>query len=309
MNRLPIRRFGWIALAVVLALSVTAPAALAQDSGPRTITDFVGRQVTLESAPQKVIGLSKSINEMLFALGVTPVGVTADMDFPPAAAGLPVIGTGYAPALEAIAALEPDLIIANAQLQMDILPQLEDIAPTMMVMTLTPQDVIGNIRLLGQATWTDTTAEYLALTYENTLELASAIGAAHAEQGPSVLIVVGTLDQPNYGKSATYLGAMVAMLGGRNVADAEPDAGPFPGYAQLSTEAILNADPDVILTITRGAPAPMNETMAADPVWSALSAVANGRAYELDYKVFLEAPGPRFVEALTQVHNLLYGTE
>lgn len=308
MNSSMIRRVALVTLILVTALGVVAPAALAQGGEERTITDFVGRPITLSAPPQKIVGLSKSINEMLFAIGANPVGVTAGMEFPAVAAQLPVVGSGYAPALEAIAALEPDLIVANAQLQMDILPQLEDIAPTMMVMTLTPADVVSNLRLLGQATWQDTSAEYLAKALENTLAMAGAVGAAQTE-GPSLLIVVGTLDQPNYGKSMTYLGSMTAMLGARNIADAEPDAGPFPGYAQLSAEAILNADPDVILTITRGADTPMNESMAADPVWSALSAVENGRAYELDYRIFLESPGPRFPEAMLEVYGLLYGAE
>lgn len=306
LRSLPFRRAVMALLVVVLVMGLGVPLTAAQDSGARTITDAVGRQVTLEAPPQRVVGMSASINEILFSIGVTPAGVTAGMEYPPAAAGLPVIGSGYQPDLEAIAALEPDLIIGNAQLNMQMLAQLEAIAPTVMVLILSANDVVSTTRLIGQATWHDTSAEYLAISYEHFLTLADSYGAQQAE-GPSILIVVGTLDVPNYGKSETYLGDMTRLLGATNIADGQADAGPFPGYTQLSTEAILDADPDIIFTITRGADTPMAETMQSDPVWSTLSAVANGRAYELDNRLFLESPGPRFTEAILKLIDIFYG--
>jgi iron complex transport system substrate-binding protein len=249
--------------------------------------------------------MSASVSEMLFAIGVTPVGVTADMDYPPAAADLPTFGSGYQPDLEALAALEPDLIIANAQLNMQFMDQLQAIAPTLPIMTLVPADIPANIRILGQATWHDTSAEYLARSYEGFL---TAMGeAATGKEGPSILIIVGTLDAPNYGKSETYLGDMAKRLGATNIADGQADAGPFPGYAQLSAEYIVDNDPDFIFTVTLGAPTPMPETMAGDPVWSALTAVQTGHAIELDSRLFVEAPGPRFIDAMLQLWGIFYG--
>lgn len=297
---------GLLALALVLTLGV--PAALAQDDGPRTLTDALRREVTLEAPPQRVVGLSASIIDMLFALGVTPVGVTEGIEHP-AAAGLPTFGTGYQLDLEALAALEPDLIFANAQLQAQLADQLSGIAPTIYVLTLTADDVPANVRLIGEATWKDNTAEALAKAYEDFLAFVPVAAAGH--EGPSVLIIVGTLDMPNFGKSSTYLGDMVVKLGGTVVGDDQPDAGPFPGYAQLSVEAVVEADPDMILTITRGAPGtpPIPEAMATDPIWSSLSAFENGRVYELDNRLYVEAPGPRFTEALTNLFSLFYGGE
>ncbi|MEB2287098.1 MAG: ABC transporter substrate-binding protein [Anaerolineae bacterium] len=293
-------------LALMLIVAVGVPLVAAQEaSEPRTIVDFARRQITLEAPPQRVVGMSASISEMLFAIGVSPVGVTSGMDYPPEAAALPDIGTGYQPNLEALAALEPDLIIGNAQLNMNILDKLEAIAPTIMIMTMTASDVPQNVRLLGQATWHDTEAEYLARAYDGYLALADKIGASH--EGPSIVFIVGTLDVPNYGKSATYFGDMAKRLGAVNIADSEADAGPFPGYAQLSIEAIVDADPDFVFTVTRGSPTPMPETMASDPLWSSLSAFQNARVIELDNRLFVESPGPRFIEAMAQLFDILYG--
>lgn len=290
---------------VVGLIGFSAPIASAQEGGPHTITDFMGHQITIEKPPQHVVGMTASVNEMLFAIGVTPAGVTDAMDYPPAAANLPTFGSGYQPDLEKLAALSPDLIIADGQLDMQIMDKLSAIAPTFAIMTLTPSDIPKNIQLLGQATWHDTQADYLAKAYDDFLALADALG--QASQGPSILIIVGTLQQPNYGKSSTYLGDMAKRLGATNIADGEADQGPFPGYTQLSSEAILAADPQVILTITRGSDTPMPDSMKTDPVWSTLSAVKNGTVYELDSRLFLESPGPRFVDAMIQLYQLLYG--
>lgn len=296
---------GLLALALIFSLGV--PFALAQDGGEaRTVTDALRREVTIEAPPQRVVGLSASIIDMLFALGITPPAVTEGMEHP-AAAELPTFGSGYQLDFEALAAAEPDLIIANAQLQAQMADQLSAIAPTVYVLTLTPDDVPANVRFIGEATWTDNTADALATAYEEFIEFAQV--AAAGREGPSVLIIVGTLDMPNFGKSSTYLGDMVVKLGGTVVGDDQPDAGPFPGYAQLSVEAVVEADPDMILTITRGAPGtpPIPEAMEADPVWSSLSAFQNGQVYELDNRLYVEAPGPRFTEALTNLFQLFYG--
>ncbi len=75
---------------------------------------------------------------------------------------------------------------------------------------------------------------------------------------------------------------MAQILGATNIADGNADQGPFPGYAQLSTEYILNADPDFVFTITQGSPTPMPEAMKDDPIWSSLTAFQNGHVMELD---------------------------
>ncbi|MBN2305330.1 MAG: ABC transporter substrate-binding protein, partial [Anaerolineae bacterium] len=258
-----------------------------------------------DAPPQKVLGLSASINEILFSIGLTPVGVTNTMSYPPAAETLPQIGSGYQPSLEAVAALEPDLIIANGQLHMDVLPQLEAIAPTLVVMILSTADIPAITRMVGEATWHETSAEYVASSYDSFLGLAETVSTMH--DGPSVLILVGMLQVPNYGKSETYLGDMLARLGATNIADGEEDAGPFPGYAMLNIEAILDADPDVIFTVTRGGAELVSDQMKTDDIWSAMSAVQNGRVYELDPDLFVQSPGPRFVEAMLQLYQMLYG--
>lgn len=305
MKRITLRAM-IVLVALTLVIGLGTPWASAQDGeGPRTVTDFMGQPVTIEAPPQRVVGMSASITEMLFAIGVTPVGATQDIDYPPAATTLPTFGTGYQPDLEALAALEPDLIIGNGQLNMPIMDKLQAIAPTLMILTLTPGDVPKNIRTLGQATWHDTESEYLAQSYDGFLSAMGLAGTAH--ESPTYVFIVGTLEVPNYGKSETYMGDMARILGATNIADGNADQGPFPGYTQLSTEAVLAADPDFVFTVTLGSDTPMPESMANDPVWSSLSAVQNGHAIELDNRLYVESPGPRFIEAMLKLYDIFYG--
>ncbi|NDJ76086.1 MAG: ABC transporter substrate-binding protein [Chloroflexi bacterium] len=302
----------WTKLALIAVLVLTlvlGVAATGAQDDSRTVVDALGREVTLDGAPERVVGMSASITEMLFAIGVEPVGATEGIEYPEGMDELPTFGTGYQPNLEALAELEPDLIIANAQLQAPLVGQLEAIAPTVFVLTLVAADIPANVRLIGEITWSDESATALADDYDAFLEQVS--DAASEMDGPSILIIVGTLDVPNYGKSTTYLGDMAVMLGATNIADGEEDAGPFPGYTQLDIERILEEDPDVILTVTRGAPGtpPMPETMSEDPLWSALTAVQEGRVFELDNRLYLEAPGPRFTEAFEGLYTIFYDEE
>ncbi|WP_174728471.1 ABC transporter substrate-binding protein [Mesobacillus harenae] len=99
---------------------------------------------TLEKAPEKVVILTNEGTEALLALGITPVGavqswspdgewydhIAADMK------DVQVVGTESAVTVEAIAALQPDLIIGNKMRQEDIYEQLDAIAPTVFAETL-----------------------------------------------------------------------------------------------------------------------------------------------------------------------------
>ena len=142
------RRSLIVLLAFALVLALGAPVAFAQDGEARTFTDALGREVTIEAPPQRVVGLSASITDVLFALGVTPAGVTEGIE-DPAAADLPTFGTGYQLDFEAMAALEPDLILANAQLQAQMADQLSAIAPTLFVLTLSAQVASPIMRMLA----------------------------------------------------------------------------------------------------------------------------------------------------------------
>ena len=105
---------------LILAILVFMPAVLAGipcgAGEARVLIDQMGREVAVPENPVRIISLAPNITEILFALdaGDRVVGVTAFSDYPEEAASIPVVGTYITPNLEAIVALEPDLVIATA---------------------------------------------------------------------------------------------------------------------------------------------------------------------------------------------------
>ena len=89
-------------------------------------------------------------------------------------------------------------------------------------------------------------------------------------------------------------------MGLTNKAAGLPNSGPYQGFALMSPEAILGANPDFIITITPApAPAPrLSDTIKRIPPFAALNAMRNNTIIEADVALFLQAPGPRIVEAV-----------
>ena len=116
-----------------------ASAAAATAAFPVTVKDLRGEQV-FQQAPQRIVALEFGPMDALARLGVRPIGIAADGDkaneilphlrpyYPPGSTEL--VGNRHSPSLEAIAALKPDLIVADEQDHEQIYSQLSRIAPT-----------------------------------------------------------------------------------------------------------------------------------------------------------------------------------
>ena len=271
-----------------------------------TLTDFLGREVTVPRNPGKVVALSPTTVELVYAVGGTVVGRASSADYPPEAQSVPDVGTSYQPNIEKIIALQPDLVIADSQIQPELKDQVDTIgAPVMFVGAGVFADVPKALRLVGLATGHDDAGEAAATGLEQHLaKLQAAIQHTH----PKVLIVNGTPDDFFAATPASYVGDLNQLLGGRNAAEGQPTVGRFPGYAKLSTEAILATDPDIIFAISavKLGDETISDRLKADPAWSSLAAVKAGRVHEIDYREFLIAPGPRVGEALDTLFRLLY---
>ena len=125
-----------MALALMLALSpVLAGAEAAQ---PVDIIDSLGRAVTIESVPERIVSMSPSNTEILYALGAGDrvVGVDTYSDYPEEAAALESkVGTYTEPNVELIVSLEPDIVFADNNLQQDTIDQLESLGVTVVSVT------------------------------------------------------------------------------------------------------------------------------------------------------------------------------
>ena len=117
----------------------------------------------------------------------------------------------------------------------------------------------------------------------------------------SILILIGDRDRNLYAaRPESYTGLIASTLGLDNKAAGLPDSAPYPGFALMSTESLYKANPDMIVTITPAPePAPrLSSTITQIPPFAALRAIQTRSIFEADVALFLQAPGPRLVEAV-----------
>ncbi|HOV70457.1 MAG TPA: ABC transporter substrate-binding protein [Clostridia bacterium] len=121
----------FILITCVLLAACSGPAATptpAPSAGMLSVVDFLGREVTLEKPAQRIVSLTPSNTELVFALGLGDrlVGVDALSNYPEAAAAITKVGDYSGPNFEAIVGLEPDLVLAGNKLQAETVQQLEE---------------------------------------------------------------------------------------------------------------------------------------------------------------------------------------
>ncbi|MBO8125987.1 MAG: ABC transporter substrate-binding protein [Firmicutes bacterium] len=291
-----------------LLMIVTLMAALTLGAVPvlaKTITDETGRRVEIPDNPQRIVALTPWVVELLFDLNHPPVGRPSSAVYPKEALKVPAHGTSYRLNYERILAMQPDLIIGNANLHTSQLPQLETIgAPVLLFNINSYEDVLEKTQILGEITGH---TEEAAAIIENIKERFAKLQQKLPETGPTAVILVGSSEAFSVAKENSYIGDILATLGGRNIATGPEHR---PGFTKLSLEYIAEADPDVIFAV-KPARNPREASSALEgydknPLWSSLKAVKTGRVYELDPVIFFMNPGPRVIDALEQMAAYLY---
>ena len=275
--------------------STAAGSPSAEPAFPVTI-DAANGSVTIESAPTRVVSISPTATEMLFAIGAGDQVVAADSysDYPADAPTTDL--SAYEPNVEAIASYDPDLVVYSDDLG-DLQKSLDklDIPAVQQPAATTIDDVYAQIEQLGQAT--GHTAEAQAQVDDLQAEVA-AVAASVGDQG-SGMSYYYELDDTYYSvTSDTFIGNLLGLLGMKNIADEAKGAS--SGYPQLSAEYIVAADPDLILLADTKCCDQDAASVAKRPGWADLQAVQEGGVVELDDDV-ASRWGPRIVQLLQEV--------
>lgn len=231
---------------------------------PVTATDRYG-DVTLERRPERVVVLTDELAEIAVALGIKPVGVSSTRfkfsvgdkavgagHLAPALDGATFVG-GSEPSLEAITALEPDLIVAYADNEA-LRGQLQAVAPTLTFSLDRPRDWQGVMRTLARATGRTGVADaYLARFDEQVTTLRRGVGAVAAAH-PDVNVVYpqyrGGAENFVFGETFGLAGNVAAL--GFNVVVPEGVELTPEGYGTLSSEAFRLLDADTVLSVGVG---------------------------------------------------------
>ena len=266
----------------------------AEDDRP-TMMRPGGRGVAESELPMAIISLSPTATEMLYAIGAGDQVLAVD-DFSnyPAEAAEKMQGlSGFDPNVEAIAALEPDLIVTDGT-NPDLIAQFDDlgIAHWEGPAAANFDDIYAQLEQLGAATGNVGDAAELISSMQTRVESATAAVPEFAE----AVTYYHELDPTFFSVSpATFIGSIYTLAGLENIVPV--DAITFP---QLSQEFIVDADPDMIFlacTIYCGETA---ESVGARDGWADIAAVQGGLVIEMNDDV-ASRWGPRSVDYLEQV--------
>jgi iron complex transport system substrate-binding protein len=265
-----------------------------QAAFPVTI-DASGGKLVLARQPQRIVSMSPTATEMLFAIGAGKqvAAVDSNSNYPQEAPKTDL--SAYEPNIEAIAGYKPDLVVYSddpgelkAGLDKLRIPALKQPAATRL------EDTYAQLDQLGKATGHVDEAGQLAATMRTEIEK---IAAADRPERP--LTYYHELDKNLYSAtSKTFIGQLYGQLGMKNIADAaDKDAS---GYPQLSAEYVVKADPDLIFLADTKCCGQTARTVAARDGWDQLTAVRTGGVVALDDDV-ASRWGPRVVDFLKTV--------
>ncbi|MEV4275933.1 ABC transporter substrate-binding protein [Actinoplanes xinjiangensis] len=275
------------------APTVTPAASSAAATYPVTVGT-----VTLTARPEKIVSLSPTATEMLFAIGAGPQVIAVDDQSTYPAEAPKTDLSGFKPNAEAIAAKGPDLVVVSGDAD-GIVAQLGKLAIPVFVSpaVATIDGTFTEITELG--TLTGHQAAAAALNTRMATEIDTIVTSVPARSKP--LSYYYELGPDLYSAtSKTFIGSIFDRFGMTNVADAADPDGKLGGYPQLSQEALVQANPDTIFLADTKCCQQSPETVKARAGWSSITAVTKGQIYALDDDI-ASRWGPRTVELVEAV--------
>lgn len=297
---------------MMLVLAGCGPAINAQVSAtPTAALDANGKAITIPTnAPQRIISLGATDSEMLAGLGLDSKVIAVDSftDYPSDLAAKPKITdpTTGAVNIEQVAALHPDLVLSYGGETKTADQQLE--SNNILVVDLPAVNLtqsLQEILLVGRITHADSQAQTLVNSMQQQIN-AVKTKVASLTQSQKVKVYL-ELDYSTPGKpfvfgQSSFGDELVTDSGGINIFGSNSENG---GYPQVDDEAVIGANPDVII-LTED---PLNggdpSQVAQRPNWSSINAVKNNRVYNINADL-MQRPGPRITQGLQQLAKDIY---
>ena len=293
----------WLALVLCALLCTSLLPAAAQETGV-TLTDMTGREVALDAPATRIVALTPSDCEILYALGAgdTVVGKGTYCNYPAEAESVPVIGSGADTNIEQIIALEPQVVLMSTMSQtQEQVAALEKAG--IRVVESDAADIEGvyaAIEMTGKVTGKNKEAAALISQMKDAF---AQIADKAENTGKTVYFEVSPLQYGLWTAGAnTFMDELATMCGLTN-AFADVD-----GWGEISEEQVLSRDPDYIVTITMyfgDGPRP-EEEIKSRKGWEELKAVVNDQILGADNDE-ISRPGPRLMDAARTLYQFVYG--
>jgi iron complex transport system substrate-binding protein len=270
----------------------------------------VGNVVTFTSAPERIVSLSPSNTEILFAVGAgdNVVGITDYCNYPynftawAEAGNITSIGNYWQPSIEPIIDLDPDLVLASSA-SLEAAENLGSLGYKVLVIEAKTIDgILQDILLVGRATGNDASAKALVNEMRARID-AVENQAADATTTPTVYHEVWNEPLQSAGPG-TFIDEMITLAGGINIFNDATTSWPI-----VSSEAIIDKDPDVMffpdMYMGVGNFYETIESVEGRPGWDSITAVQNDALYEINADI-ISRSGPRIVDALEIIAKMVH---
>ena len=269
-----------------------------------TLTDMTGREITLDEPATRIVALTPSDCEILYAIGAGDllVGRGKYCDYPAEVLDIPAVESGSDTNIEQIVELQPQVLIMSTMSQTDEqVQQLE--AAGIHVVVSDAQDIDGvytAINMIGELVGKQGEAASVVESMQKTFD---EVKANAGDGTKTVYFEVSPLEYGLWTAGAnTFMDEIATMMGLKNCfADVE-------GWAAISEEQVLERNPDYILTISMyygEGPTPVEE-IASRTGWENVTAVKDGKILNLQNNE-LSRPAPRLAEGAKALYDFVYG--
>lgn len=275
-------------LRILAFLCISLPAFAA-----RTLTDDVGRSVTVPDHPHRLICLMPSLVDDVYALGAGSdvIAVSDYTKYPVEAKAKPKVGLPLSPSLETIVSLHPDLVLASGELnRSETVSELQKLGIPVFTVTVHGIDgIYKSIASIGRALNREQQADRLVGALKEREKAVRQRVAGKAVV--NVLMPIWYDPIMTIGKTA-YLTNLIEAAGGHSVTSDVDEEWP-----EVSLEAVLARAPDALLLV-RGSKMSV-EAIRTRPGWLTMTAVKNNRIYYVDDRI--ESPSPVAFDALEEL--------
>lgn len=269
---------------------------------PFVVEDQMGRKITINKVPEKIISLAPSNTEILFALGLGDkvIGVTNYCDYPEEVKNKNKVGDYSEPNMEQIIALEPDLVLATSFHEQPV-KQLDKLhIPTLVIEPKNMDEMLESINIIGWACNEEKAAGQLINSLKQRIDAVvsktrqipeNERPKVYYELFPSPMITAGP---------GTFINDLIYMAGGINIADDAQSA--YPEYSQ---EMIIAKNPDIILYSHHGTAKESEQQIINRQGWENIKAIQRGKIYYIDGNI-IQRTAPRLIDALEQIAKIVH---
>ncbi|QUI21785.1 ABC transporter substrate-binding protein [Vallitalea pronyensis] len=280
-----------------------------------TYVDKFGTETMVTKKPEKVVIAFNSILGLWYYAGGTSLTkVKGSTNVPEEAKDLMDLGSSRSVSLEAIIALEPDLVIlaANVEGQVALAPTLKESGIEAMIIDTSinayerfKENAYLFSKINGTEEAYDTKVQAIITEIDGIIEKAQAV-----ETKSRVAAMFATSKSMSLDSDMALTGEMIYALGGENILNASDVKVEGESRVPFSIEALITQNPEIIMISTmgdiEGVKENVNKMIDENPAWNQVHAVENNRVYYLPKEYSVYKPNEKYAEAFTHIAKLLY---